>query len=108
MPKKLADNFVNERYRKDQQYIFVYDTYTPNYNSKQMFSLCNLINIAKYSILETNVTAKFYSKYEGAAEEVDPTIYKNLKRAKDFGPKLKLIWPETSNQKLVTRKINKF
>lgn len=33
MPKKLPDNFVNERYRKDQKYIFVYDKYTPNYNS---------------------------------------------------------------------------
>lgn len=41
MPKKLSDNFVNERYLKDEKYIFVYDTYTPNYNS--MYRLAYLI-----------------------------------------------------------------
>lgn len=52
-------------------------------------------------ILETNVTAKFYSKYEADVEEVDSKLLNNLIRAQDFGPKLKLAWPETSNQKWV-------
>lgn len=99
MPKKLPDNFVNERYRKDQKFIFVYDTYTPNYNStsflvKWFFKTSNNISFS-----EPNITAKFYSKYEGTVEEVDPVLLNNLKRAQDFGPKLKLNWPETTNQK---------
>lgn len=56
----------------------------------------------KYSsnlVVETNVTAKFYSKYEGRDDTTDSKFYNNLKRAKDFGPKLKMDWPETSNQK---------
>lgn len=54
---------------------------------------------------ETNVTAKFYAKHEGDPEEVDPVIYNNLKRAKDFGPKLKISWPETNNQMYVKKKV---
>lgn len=33
MPQKLPNNFVNERYCKDEKYIVVYDSYTPNYKS---------------------------------------------------------------------------
>ncbi|CAH1154354.1 unnamed protein product [Phaedon cochleariae] len=77
--QKLPDNFIKERYKKDERYIIVYDTYRPNYN-------------------ETNVTAKFYSKYEGHLDtEASPAILENLKRANDYGPKEKLAWPETEN-----------
>ncbi|XP_074036444.1 cilia- and flagella-associated protein 144-like [Leptinotarsa decemlineata] len=79
MKGKLPDNFIKERYLKDDKYIHVYDTYTFNYN-------------------KTNVTAKFYSKYEGHYEEPDPVLLENLKRAKDYDPKQKLQWPETENQ----------
>ncbi|XP_060528032.1 uncharacterized protein LOC132703028 [Cylas formicarius] len=78
--RKLCDISLKERYEKDERYITVYDTYTPNYAK----------NI---------ITAKFYSKYEGhGVDEFDPETYKNLIRAKDLGPKSKLEWPETVNQ----------
>ncbi|KAJ8967506.1 hypothetical protein NQ314_002821 [Rhamnusium bicolor] len=79
MPLKLPDNFIKERYESDQKYIFVYDTYRPDFT-------------------KTAVTAKFYSKYEGDVDEPDPVMLEKFKRAKALGPKDKRLWPETTNQ----------
>ncbi|KAF7272002.1 uncharacterized protein LOC143200152 [Rhynchophorus ferrugineus] len=77
---RLTDIFLKERYEKDNQYIRVYDTYTRDYNS-------------------TTITPKFYSKYEsGEMGDVSTELLENIIAAKDFGPKKKHQWPETTNQ----------
>ncbi|VEN43766.1 unnamed protein product [Callosobruchus maculatus] len=76
---KLSANFLIERNLKDEKYITVYDQYTPNY-ARQV------------------VTGKFYSKYELKGDEADQAILDKLQWVKDFGPREKLDWPETSNQ----------
>ncbi|XP_030749959.1 protein FAM183A-like [Sitophilus oryzae] len=79
--KKNREIFLKEINEKEIKYIKVYDAYRRNYN-------------------KTTQTPKFYSKYEGEeADIVDPEILKNIMFIKDSGPKDKLEWPETENQK---------
>lgn len=89
--------FLKERFEKDLKHFRVYDNYTHDLKSK--FFNDSFYNLRLVIFIETLLTSKFYSKYEGPSNDIpDPDLMEKIKKVKYDTPKQRHAWPSTENQ----------